>query len=64
MASTKMTEAYLAAQTQRVENFCAAQEPVAYLFLLRLEGWVYGLKAGDVEYMSGPVTTIGRLGLL
>lgn len=64
MASTKLTEADLAAQMQRVENFCEAQEPVAYLLLLRLEGWVYGLKAGDVEYMSGPVMTIGRSGPL
>ena len=49
----------------RIENFCASQTPVAYLFLLRLVGWLGSLHPGvklDRPPLSGDVMRIGTLG--
>ncbi|KAI6894930.1 hypothetical protein KC316_g10614 [Hortaea werneckii] len=56
----KMTE-----ELERIENFCASQTPVAYLFLLRLVGWLGSLHPGvklDRPPLSGDVMRIGTLG--
>ncbi|KAI7547166.1 hypothetical protein KC343_g15143 [Hortaea werneckii] len=56
----KMTEEW-----GRIENFCASQNPVAYLFLLRLVGWLGSLHPGgklDQPPLSGDVMGIGSLG--
>ncbi|KAI7257888.1 hypothetical protein KC332_g12199 [Hortaea werneckii] len=48
-----------------IENFCASQTPVAYLFLLRLVGWLGSLHPGvklDRPPLSGDVMRIGTLG--
>lgn len=49
----------------RIENFCASQTPVAYLFLLRLVGWLGSLHPGvklDRPPLSGEVMRIGTMG--
>ncbi|KAI7542492.1 hypothetical protein KC331_g7945 [Hortaea werneckii] len=56
----KLTE-----ELERIENFCASQTPVAYLFLLRLVGWLGSLHPGvklDRPPLSGDVMRIGTLG--
>ncbi|KAI7196566.1 hypothetical protein KC324_g4408 [Hortaea werneckii] len=56
----KLTE-----ELERIENFCASQNPVAYLFLLRLVGWLGSLHPGvksDRPPLSGDVMQIGTLG--
>ncbi|KAI7152736.1 hypothetical protein KC349_g8800 [Hortaea werneckii] len=56
----KLTE-----ELERIENFCASQNPVAYLFLLRLVGWLGSLHPGvklDRPPLSGDVMRIGTLG--
>ncbi|KAI7502989.1 hypothetical protein KC347_g8773 [Hortaea werneckii] len=56
----KMTE-----KLERIENFCASQTPVAYLFLLRLVGWLGSLHPGvklDRPPLSGDAMRIGTLG--
>ncbi|KAI7361651.1 hypothetical protein KC336_g21800, partial [Hortaea werneckii] len=48
-----------------IENFCASQTPVAYLFLLRLVGWLGSLHPGvklDRPPLSGDAMRIGTLG--
>jgi hypothetical protein len=45
----------LSKELQRMENFCAAQEPNAYLFRLRLEGWLFAIAGG--ASLSQPALT-------
>ncbi|KAI7160823.1 hypothetical protein KC343_g14846 [Hortaea werneckii] len=55
----------VAEELERFENFCASQNPVAYLFLLRLVGWLGSLHPGvklDRPPLSGDVMRIGSLG--
>lgn len=55
----------LSIEIQRIENFCCSQNPVAYLFLLRLQGWLGGLHDGthlEQPPLTGEITNIGALG--
>ncbi|KAK6384136.1 hypothetical protein LTR65_009804 [Meristemomyces frigidus] len=51
-------------ELERLDNFCCAQIPNAYLFLQRLQDWLYKLHTGTVlqqQPLTGVITLIGTL---